>query len=147
MYGYPIEDNWIRCWWCHWEGVKEYNVFERDQADPYIRMRWSNETGELRWYCTWCFDLDEPTLRPNNRDRCHEWLLQAFPRSRIADLHPPILRLIAEYLADNVRGGDKILCPPPDPRVDPNYIDSEIDSDHGFLHNLPPIEGGYVFRH
>ena len=123
----------------------DYQIFVVHEVDPYIRMRPSDKTGRIHWYCTWCFDLDEPTLRPNNRDRCHEWLLQAFPRSRIAHLHPPILRLIAEYLADNVRGGDKILCPPPPP----NPIDSEIDSDpefSEFLDNLPEIEGGYGLR-
>ena len=112
--------------------------------DPYIRMRPSDKTGELKWYCTWCFDLDEPTLRPNNRDRCHEWLLQAFP-SRMAALHSPILRLIAEYLADNVRGGDKILCPQPDAIDSDSEIGSEIDSDpefSEFCRNLPPYVGG-----
>ena len=42
--GYPIEDNWGRCWWCNWEGVKE--TLEEDQVDPYIRMRPSDKTGE-----------------------------------------------------------------------------------------------------
>ena len=98
-------------WWCDWEGVRDYrhNPWEHE-VDPSIRLRPSSKTGELKWYCDWCFDLEEPRLRPNNRDRCHELLLQAFPRSRIADLHLPILRLIAEYLADNVRGGDIVEC-------------------------------------
>ena len=113
-----------------------------NEVHPDIRMNLSHDT---HWYCTWCLHLDEPWLRPNNRDRCHEWLLQAFPRSRIAHIHPPILRLVAEYLADNVRGGDKILCPPPDAIDSDIEIDTEIDSDpefSEFCRNLPPYDGG-----
>ena len=138
-YGNRHEDVWCRCWWCHWEGVKEYQLAILNEVHPYIRMTLSHDT---HWYCTWCLHLDEPTLRPNNRDRCHEWLLQAFPRSRIAHIHPPILRLIAEYLTDNVQGGDKILCGvTPDPQPDSDNSDVEL---YEFLDNLPP--GVYLGR-
>jgi len=132
-YGNPIQDAWCRCWWCHWEGVKDYKLAILNEVHPDIRMT----RHDIHWYCTWCLHLDEPWLRPNNRDRCHEWLLQAFPRSRIAHLHPPILRLIAEYLADNVRGGDKMRCPPT-PSSTPTISSDSFDTDP----ESPPIEAG-----
>ena len=79
-----------RCEWCGWWGY-----FGPHVAYKYRLINMPSR-GTL---CLWCWDLDEPHMRPHNRDLCHEWLLQVF---RTTPLYPDVHRQIAEYLAKNM---------------------------------------------
>ena len=83
------------CDWCGWWGYFGPGVPAK------YELRDVNRCGELFVLCLRCFKLDEPPWRPNNRDRCHEWVVKVCRGSRIAALSPPIQRLIAEMLAEN----------------------------------------------
>ena len=80
------------CDWCGWWGY----------AGPMVPARFmiveSGKNGKLLGFCLRCIKLDEPPWWPNNRDRCHEWLLQVF---RTTELNTDVQRTIAEMLASN----------------------------------------------
>ena len=52
--------------------------------------------------CMRCLELEEPPWWPNNRDMCHEWLLQEFRKTALPPLDTHICRRIAEYIAENM---------------------------------------------
>ncbi len=85
---------WYKCTWCGWWGY-----FDSKEAPlKYKLLGHMDGIGEL---CDRRDQLKEPPWWPNNRDRCHEWLLKVFRKSRMAQLCTYTQRNIAEYLAEN----------------------------------------------
>ena len=88
-------DEWYQCHWCGWWGY----FGGADVPDKYVLL--DVDGPSLCLLCMRCVWLDEPPWWPNNRDRCHEWLLQVFRTNRTAASVINTHREIAEYLADN----------------------------------------------
>ena len=88
---YFENDEWYQCGWCGWWGY-----FSAEEV-PLKYCLW----GPLP-KCERCIDLAEPPWRPNNRDRCHEWLLKVSHKTRMAKLDTYTVRIIAEFIAKNI---------------------------------------------
>ena len=83
-----------------------------EEATVKANYRWVQESKLIAYQsddgyhgpvsCMRCKDLEEPPWWPNNRDRCHEMLLRNLQPPAFAEVDSTsILRLIAEYLAEN----------------------------------------------
>ena len=92
---------WLKCRWCGWDSWYS-DWIDSEEGAPLIFKLWGPyglyRRGPL---CDRCHQLKEPPWRPDNRDRCHEWLLKVPHKSRMAKLDTNTLRIIAEYLAEN----------------------------------------------
>ena len=89
-----------RCEWCGWWGY-----FGWHHTEKYRLIHGSRGT-----LCLPCWYIEEPHVRPHNRDLCHSWLLQMFRTP--TPLAPDVHRLIAEYLAKNTPAMTKDAVPP-----------------------------------
>ena len=85
-------DEWFQCDWCQWWGY-----FSSEEMPEKYELLDIDGVGYL---CLRCFQADEPPWRPNNRDRCHGWMINLFA-NRLGGENGTT-RLIAEFLADNV---------------------------------------------
>ena len=93
-------DDWYVCEWCGWWGY----LAGPDVSDKYKLYEahvWKN-VPFATLLCMRCLELEEPPWWPNNRDMCHEWLLQEFRKTALPPLDTHIFRRIAEYIAENM---------------------------------------------
>ena len=86
----PLHE-WFQCDWCGWWGY-----FSNEEMPEKYELIDVDMVGFL---CVRCFGSREPPWRPNNRDRCHRWMIHLFANSLDGD--NGTTRLIAEFLADN----------------------------------------------
>ena len=89
-----IWDTWTQCGWCGWWGICDASDPDFDEEDAVVR---TNAAGTD--LCCWCrqLGLPSPPERPNNRDRCNNWLVQM----RLFRLPEDVLRRVACFIACN----------------------------------------------
>ena len=86
-------DRWLQCAWC-W-------AWGRCCHDDFLQGAWPlTDIDGIGVLCDFCFELEEPPWRPNNRQRCEQYMVFG----RVLPLHvriPEVARILALFLASN----------------------------------------------